>query len=685
MNMNMMDYKTFANTINDAVFVMSVQSKGQFRYEFVNQECMSRFQFTEDIIGKTVDDVVDQTTAKKLNKEYQKISLSGQTVVFTELSHTFIDETKLSPVKNEKGDVTMIIAVTRDITDLEEQRQALIKSNQRYQSLFEYNKAGIFELDRHGHFTALNPAGEELLGKPVTAMRGYTFHSIVCMEDLPVVMQMFQMALDGKTVDYKAAIIDLHGGRKKVDITNVPMIVDDEIVGIYGIARDITTEQKQLETIEYLSSRDPLTTLPNRRSMKDRLTKRLKEAKSINQSFAVIVMDVDDFKLINDSIGHEKGDVLIREVAWRLNGVLPEGYDAGRVGGDEFMVVSSFVEQEELCILLEICRTVFSRPFMIEGRSFHLDASIGVSEISRVNDVSSVEDVMKQAEMAMYASKQKGKGQMSFYDQSMNDTSRRKLFLEQELRLALKNKQLQVYYQPILESGTNKVKSFEALLRWQHADVGWISPEEFIPVAEATGLIHKVGFFVLEESLAQLAAWRNQGAEEIRMSINISVKQLQGQALPRLIKERLNQNRLMPQDIELEVTESVVMEDFDKFRFTLDLLRDLGVYLSIDDFGTGYSSMSSLSKLPFHTLKIDRSFIGDLVYAGKSRAVLRSMIQLSREMGLTTIAEGVESEGQYLILKEEGVNEVQGFYFTKPVPAEEIEAVWLTNVHFKSR
>ena len=685
MNMNLMDYKTFANTINDAVFVMLVLENGQYRYEFLNQESKERFDFTDEVLGRTIDDVVDERSASNLNRMYQEVCMTGRAVVFREKSKGFIDETKLSPVLDEEGKVRMIIAITRDITELEEQRHALSQSNQRYHSLFEYNKAGIFELDRSGYFTTLNPAGERLLGKSIVEIENERFHSMVCLDDLPMVNQMFQSALEGRTVDYKATIVDSKGVRKKLDITHLPMVVDYEVVGVYGISKDITIEQKQLETIEYLSNRDPLTALPNRSDMKKRLMKRFSEAKLTNHTFAVIVMDVDDFKLINDSIGHEKGDALIREMASRLISMLPEGFDIGRVGGDEFMVISSWLLEEELARLLEKCKAVFSNPYVIDGQSFYLNASIGVTEYGEGGPSVTVEEIMKEAEMAMYASKRSGKGLLSFYDQSMKDISRRKLFLEQELRIALKRNELQVYYQPILEAGTNTVKSFEALVRWYHENEGWIGPDEFIPIAEATGLIHQVGSFVLDESLATLASWKKAGAEGIRMSINISVKQLQGKALPQLINERLTCYGLLPQEIELEVTESVIMEDFEKVCFTLDLLRELGVYLSIDDFGTGYSSMSSLSRLPFHTVKIDRSFIADVLYVNKSRAILRSMIQLSDEMGLTTIAEGVESEEQYRILKEEGVHEVQGYYFTKPVPAIDIEAVWLSGAYSKIR
>ncbi|AOM82537.1 EAL domain-containing protein [Salisediminibacterium beveridgei] len=678
MNMNLMNYKTFANTINDAVFVMSVMENGKFRYEFINQESKRRFSFSDDMLGKTIDDVVDETAALYLNSAYHDVCSTSETVVFTDTSKDFVDETKLSPVFDEQGKVRMIIAITRDITELEEQRQALSQSNQRYHSLFEYNKAGIFELDRFGYFTTLNPAGERLLGRSIAELKDETFQSMVSTEDVPMVRQMLQVALDGSTVDYKVTVLDAKGVRKILDITHLPMIVDHEIVGVYGISKDITTEQKQMETIEYLSNRDPLTALPNRSDMKNRLMQCCTKAKSMNHSLAVIVIDVDDFKLINDAIGHDKGDTLIREIARRLVRILPQEFETGRVGGDEFMIIAPWEQEEELAILLEKCKSVFSSPYVIDGQSFYLNASIGVTEYAKGVVAVCVEDITKQAEMAMYASKRSGKGQLSFYDESMNDLSRRKLFLEQELRRALQNHELQVHYQPILEAGTNRVKSFEALVRWYHKSEGWIGPDEFIPVAETTGLIHQVGSFVLNECFATLASWKDGGAEAIRMSINISVKQLQGNALPHLIKDRLAYYRLLPQEIELEVTESVIMENFEKVCFTLDLLRDLGVYLSIDDFGTGYSSMSTLNRLPFHTIKIDRSFIADVFYDKKSRAILRSMIQLSNEMNLTTIAEGVESEEQYRILKEEGVHEVQGYYFTKPVPANEIEAVWLT-------
>lgn len=678
MDLNQWDVKSFANMMSDAVFIMSVDQEKRFVYAFINDTCQKRFGYSEIIIGKTIEEGANPEMVDYLNHRYQEVLKTGETVVYSDTVHGRIDETKLDPVRNNSGDITHIIAVTRNITTIENQRQALLRSNQRYQSLFDYNKSGIFELDKSGRFTSLNPSGTMMLGMDEKEMMKNSFHSIVCMEDLPQVSEMFQRSLDGETVDYQTAIIDANGDRKRLDITHVPMIVDYEVVGVYGIARDITSEHKQRKQIEDLANQDQLTGMPNRSAMKRKLKEKLRSHQKKGY-VAVLVLDVDDFKLINDSVGHDQGDELILELSKRLNQVFSNQFDVGRIGGDEFMMIGHPNSRDDLTDISGSLDLLFSEPFNIENRNYYLKSSCGITVVNGHNHQRIPEDVMKQAEMAMYSSKKRGRGLTTFYDESMNEASRRKLFLEQELQLVLQERGLTVHYQPILETQTGQIKSFEALARWHHHQEGAISPSEFIPVAEESGLIHQVGEFVLDQSLSMLAKWRKAGHHDIRISVNISVKQLEDRGLLTMIQHKLNQYGLLPHDIELEITETVVMENIDKVRHTLDLLQDMGIYLSIDDFGTGYSSMSSLNRLPFHTIKIDRSFITDVMYVSKSRAILRSMIQLASEMGMTTIAEGVETKEQFDILRAEGVSEVQGFYFTKPVTACEAEKMWLKN------
>lgn len=678
MDLNQWDIKSFANTMSDAVFIMDVNHNRQFVYAFINNTCKERFGYSEDIIGKTIEEGANPVMVEYLNHRYREVLRTGETVVYSDTIHGRIDETKLDPVINRDGRITQIIAVTRNITTIENQRQALLRSNQRYQSLFDYNKAGIFELDKNGRFTSLNPAGTMMLGLKEADMMESSFHSIVCMEDLPQVSEMFERSLEGETVDYQAAIIDAKGDRKRLDITHVPMIVDHSLVGVYGIARDITSEQRQQKQIEILANQDQLTGMPNRSAMKRKLKEKLRIHEQ-NDLVSVLVLDVDDFKLINDSVGHDHGDELILELSRRLSQSFSEKFDVGRIGGDEFMLIGHPKSRLELSDISEVLDRLFAKPFHVANRNYYLKSSCGVTVVNGQNHQRIPEDVMKQAEMAMYSSKKRGRGLTTFYDESMNEASRRKLFLEQELQQVLQERGLEIYYQPILEAKTGQIKSFEALARWHHHQEGAVSPSEFIPVAEESGLIHELGEFVLDESLSMLSKWRKAGHHDIRISVNLSVKQLEGRGLLSMIQEKLNLHDLSPHDIELEITETAIMENIEKVRHTLDLLQGLGIYLSIDDFGTGYSSMSSLNRLPFHTIKIDRSFITDVMYVSKSRAILRSMIQLASEMGMTTIAEGVETKEQFDILRDEGVSEVQGYYFTKPVSACTVEERWLRN------
>ena len=445
-----------------------------------------------------------------------------------------------------------------------------------------------------------------------------------------------------------------------------------------GVVQDVTERKAQEARIEHLAYHDGLTGLPNRTMLMDRLGLALSQAQRLEQQVAVLFLDLDRFKPINDSLGHLVGDQLLREIARRLRAALREIDTVARVGGDEFqVVVCNVAGATGAARIAEKLMRALSEPFMVEGQELHVTASLGVSLFPR--DGASGELLLKFADIALYEAKGEGRNAYRFFSPEMNAQAHGRLRLENDLRRAVERNELELHYQPQLDLAIGEVCAVEALVRWRHPERGLVLPNQFIPMAEETGLVLGIGEWVLGEACRQVAQWQRDGlatgSAPLRVAVNISARQLQRPGLDGAVRRALAQSGLPAECLELEITESSVMLDPQHAQSVLQSLRDLGVQLSIDDFGTGYSSLAYLKRLPLDRLKIDRSFIGGIPTDSDDAAIVETIIVMTHKLGLRVIAEGVETLEQRLQLVRQGCDEMQGFLLAHPVPADEVPAL----------
>jgi len=448
-----------------------------------------------------------------------------------------------------------------------------------------------------------------------------------------------------------------------------------------GVIQDITERKAQEARIEHLAYHDSLTGLPNRAMLMDRLGHALSQAQRLNQQLAVLFIDLDRFKLVNDSLGHHVGDQLLQEIARRLRATLRENDTVARVGGDEFqVVVCNVAGATDAARIAEKLMRALGEPFTLEGQELHVTASLGVSLFPR--DGASGELLLKYADTALYEAKGEGRNAYRFFSPEMNAQAHGRLRLENDLRRAVERGELELHYQPQLDLATGEVCAVEALVRWRHPVRGLVPPNAFIPMAEETGLVLGIGEWVLNEACRQVARWQRDGLADnvsaLRVAVNISARQLQRPGLDGAVRRALSLSGLAPECLELEITESSVMLDPLHAQSVLQSLRDLGVLLSIDDFGTGYSSLAYLKRLPLDRLKIDRSFIGGIPADSDDAAIVETIIVMTHKLGLRVIAEGVETLEQRLQLVRQGCDEMQGFLLAHPVPADELPALLKT-------
>ncbi|MDO6694712.1 EAL domain-containing protein [Aliiglaciecola sp. 3_MG-2023] len=440
---------------------------------------------------------------------------------------------------------------------------------------------------------------------------------------------------------------------------------------IIVVIRDITEQYKSAELIRHQAYYDSLTLLPNRFLALDRLSQILIEAKRTNQKAVVIFLDLDDFKKVNDSLGHEIGDKLLVKAAHRLTQVVRKEDTVGRLGGDEFIVLlKGFSNHNDVLTIAENLLKVFRTPFKLAGRELMLTLSIGIAIYPENGN--SASDLLRNADTAMYQAKSLGRNTFSFFTVEMNKSMQRRFEVEEQMHAALERGEFEVYYQPKFEVNTNSIVGAEALLRWNNATLGNVSPNEFIPIAEHTGLIITLGEYVFNQALGFLKHWQQCDKQAYTMAINLSPRQFRDQSLVTNLQKSLQTISVNAEFLELEITEGVLMNGQAYIHESLAQISALGITLSQDDFGTGYSSLSYLRQYPFDVLKIDRSFIHGITTNKPDCDLVKATIAMANSLGLTVVAEGVETEQQFAILKRLGCDLVQGFYFSRPLTATQL-------------
>lgn len=443
----------------------------------------------------------------------------------------------------------------------------------------------------------------------------------------------------------------------------------DMTIRIAGIA----IERKRAEDrITFLAHHDALTSLPNRILLKDRLTQAILQTQRHNPWVSVVFIDLDNFKTINDSLGHSAGDELLKIVANRMVSCIKPTDTVVRLGGDEFVIllVDQHASPEEISAILDRIRTAIAEPIALDGRALYVTCSMGVATFP--NDGENPEALLMNADTAMYKAKDAGRDNVQFYTAEMNTRVHEKLALQQEMRDGLARSEFILLYQPQVDMRTGRVFAVEALVRWRHPALGLLSPLKFIPLAEETGLIVPLGDWVLHEACRQNKAWQDAGLPPVNVSVNVSARQFREKTLINRVINALRESGMAARYLELEITEGLIMQDVDQAVATMEELRLLGVQLAIDDFGTGYSSLNALKTFPVARLKIDKSFIENLASDDSDKAVAAAVISLGQKLGLRVIAEGVETAEQLAILRDNNCDEFQGYYFSKPVSFDAI-------------
>jgi diguanylate cyclase (GGDEF)-like protein/PAS domain S-box-containing protein len=450
---------------------------------------------------------------------------------------------------------------------------------------------------------------------------------------------------------------------------------DGKVAHYVGSFNDISQRKADEERIRFLAHHDALTGLANRHSFEGRFEQALRAAERERRRLAVLFIDLDRFKTINDTLGHPVGDRLLQLVARRLQSCVRASDIVARFGGDEFVIaLTDIVAPTDAAAVAEKILQLLAAPFGIADQELYVAASIGIGTYPA--DGTDGTTLIKNADTALFSAKDGGRGHFRFFTASMNAAASERLQIEHALRGALGKRQFGLHFQPKVMAGSGRVCGVEALLRWQHPELGNVSPLKFVPVAEETGLIEPIGAWVLEEAIRQLVAWRQGGIANLHMAVNLSAHQLRSPTLVASIRELMARHGLQEGDLELEITESVAMTDPENAIGQLHALRELGVRLAIDDFGTGYSSLAYLKRLPIQTIKLDRTFVRDIETDPNDAAISTATLALAHSLNLQVVAEGVENEAQREFLTRQGCDMLQGYLFGRPAPGPEWTAVW---------
>ncbi|MCG7878540.1 MAG: EAL domain-containing protein [Candidatus Thiodiazotropha taylori] len=451
---------------------------------------------------------------------------------------------------------------------------------------------------------------------------------------------------------------------------------NDETTHYVGVFTDISQSKEAQDQINFLAHHDALTRLPNRALFRERFDHALMHARRENASIALLFLDLDRFKTVNDTLGHPVGDQVLLEVSKRMNQIIRASDTLARLGGDEFvLLLEEQTDAQHAAVVARKLIDLFSRPMIIGEHELVVTASIGITLYP--NDGDDPDKLIRHADRAMYEAKQQGRNTYRFFTQALTEGALERLMMENDLRRAVARNELILHYQPIVNLETRQLQGIEALVRWQHPEQGLIAPGLFIELAEEIGIIGEIGQWVLRAACSQLARWDRDGFKVPRISVNLSVQQIDREGLITMVSEELNNSGLSPERLELEVTESMLIRNPELSRTVLSELRTLGVKFAIDDFGTGYSSLAYLKLLPLDHLKIDQSFVRDIGKDANDEAIVRAIIGMSKSLGLESVAEGVEEAHQARFLQQAGSELAQGYLYSRPLPADEIFSNWI--------
>jgi diguanylate cyclase (GGDEF)-like protein/PAS domain S-box-containing protein len=633
----------------------------------------------EEIVGKSDYDFVDKELADFfLQKDLQAMETDGPSineewVTFADDGHRAFLETIKTPMVDETGALVGVLGIARDITQRHTSKINLLHTEKLLEEMSAMAHVGGWEFDPKsggGSWTAETARIHGMDPEDATNTTiGLSVYEGAWLEKI-------ETAIDNAIT--KALPYDLElqmttpaGEKKWVRTIGIPVVEKGKVVRVRGSMQDITAQKSAEEKIHWLAHFDPLTKLPNRTLLNDRVDYAIRIAHRSQDTAALLYLDLDHFKNINETLGHHIGDELIVQVASRIRSLVREADTLSRQGGDEFLIFLSGTDSDGAAHVAEKLIESLSQPYQIQHHELSITPSIGIALYP--TDGADFTALSQSADAAMYRAKEDGRNCYRFFTPEIQARTARTLELENALRHALSRNELELCYQPQISLETGRLVGAEALLRWNHPTLGMVSPSEFIPVAEESGQIIAIGEWVLRRALGQLKSWMDGGMEPFIMAVNLSAIQFRHPKLVSLVLEILEEVRLSARYLELELTERIASENPLQAIDIMNELYDQGIRMSIDDFGTGYSSLNYLKKFRVYKLKIDQSFIHDITDNPEDRTIVNTIINMAHSLNMITIAEGVETAGQLELLRQSGCNEIQGYYFSQPLPADLFE------------
>ena len=627
----------------------------------------------KDVVGRKFSEVVPggERSQPELIERYSRVALTGEPARFeTEVAGLRM-WFSVSAYAAGNG---CFIATFDNITERKQAEEALRQAEEKYRAIFEDAVVAIFQSTPDGRYTIANPAMARMLGydspqELVASIIDISHQVYVDPESLEDLKR--QLREHGTVKNFQCQIYRKDGSKMWISANARAVFKAGVLVGYDGMNEDITDRKVAEERVQYLAYYDALTDVPNRTLLQDRLSKALASARRQKDKVALLFLDLDRFKNINDSLGHALGDFLLQKVGERLKRWAREQDTVARLGGDEFLIVLTRIRDvADAAVAAERLMAAMTNEFIVQGNPLSISCSLGISIFPDHGE--SGEILIKNADAAMYSAKEKGRNNFRFFTEKMNAEVGERLTLENSLRLALERNELFLVYQPQMDMGTGKIIGLEALLRWQHPELGLVPPDRFIRIAENSGLIMPIGEWVLRTACSQTRKWQDEGHAAVSVAVNVSAVQFRQEDFCNLIRRVLQETGLAPQYLELELTESLLLANADVTFSVLQELKAMGLTLAIDDFGTGYSSFSYLRQFRVSKLKIDRSFVRDVAVNPDDAAITSGIIGMAKSLNLKVIAEGVENEAQMSFLRAHQCDEIQGYYFSKPLTVDKV-------------
>ncbi|HDR4411940.1 EAL domain-containing protein [Bacillus anthracis] len=662
------------HAIQDLVFIVKVIDDETFKYIYVNKLGMDYAKLSEECYGKTFAEVLPEDTAEILQVQYAKVASEAK-------AHTFCDvvslpkgelhyESSLNPVFDEEGVCQFIICITRDITAQIEEKMEIGEKQMLFKSLLEYNNDSIISIDSIGRITYANPATYEIFGYRFEELNNKFIFEFINKEYEKDFQIIFKEAMQGRAKQIVSKkYVHKEGYELYISLRTIPIIVNGEIVGVYIVTRDVTKQVLNEMRTEYLAYYDQLTGLMNRISCTNKLNNFLNE----KVAFAFIFIDLDEFHLINDTFGHKEGDKVLQKVTECLSSFQIPDMHLFREHDDQFVMLIENITKERVEVFAKSIQKKISEHFVIEEEDVYLSASIGI--VMAPTDGEDEKILFQRVDAALEKAKEKGKGHYHFYGNGLDCEREKRFIIENQLHRAIEKNEFFLYYQPQMNIETKKIASMEALIRWENKELGFVSPNQFIPLAERTGFIIKLDEWVINEVCRQIREWLNKGYEVVPIAVNISARHFRSITLIEMITRALYKYNVSAHLLAIEVTEGALIHKDISKRVLLQL-KEQNLKIHLDDFGTGYSSLSYLKTYPIDTLKIDRSFMEGIHVDERDTNITAAIIHLAHTLELDVIAEGVEKAEQIQFLKEKNVKFVQGYYYSHPLSKYDVENVY---------